>query len=311
MYTKVLVPLDGSSTAEVVLPYARFFAEALHLPVELLYAIDPDIVAIRSDPRYIPSGQSFEANLKDKNLIYLKKLEGLFSEPSKVTCSVELGKPEEVIVERARVHPGTLIAMATHGHGARRWLLGSVAEKVLHTASNHLLLVKGTTEKQAIEICLKTVIVPLDGSSLAEEVLPHISEMARQMDLGIVLLRAYALPMTYFTAPDYYTPVDRVLETVREESVRYLDGKAEELRGQGLRRVSSISLEGEGAEQIIELAQKTPHAFIAMCTHGRSGIGRLLLGSVTSRVVRHSGSPILIIRPSNGALTAATSGYTR
>ncbi len=297
MYTKILVPLDGSPTAEEVLPYARFFAEALHLPVELLHAIDPDIIEIYSSPRYVRSERSFEVNLRDKNLGYLKKLKNLFSEPSTVSCSVEVGRPEDVIIARAGAHPGTLIAMVTHGHsGVQRWLLGSVAEKVLQAAANHLLLVKQTKETETIGTPLETVIVPLDGSLLAEKVLPHVSEIARQMDLQIVLLRAYAIPMTYFTGRDYYRPIDQVLQAVKEEAESYLDGKAKDLRGERLRRVSSMSLEGDSAGQIIEVARRAPHAFIAMCTHGRSGIGRLVLGSVTSRVVRHSGNPVLVIR---------------
>lgn len=297
MYTTILVPLDGSPTAEAVLPYARFFAKALRLPVELLHAIDPDIVAIYSNPRYVRSEKSFEASLMDRNLGYLKKLENIFSEPSTVSCSVEVGTPEDVIITRAGAHPDTLIAMATHGHsGVQRWLLGNVAEKVLQTATNHLLLVRGTEETKTIETPLKTVIVPLDGSPLAEQVLPHVSGIAGQMDLEVVLIRVYAIPMTYFTAPDYYIPIDRVLEAVKKEVEQYLDGKVEELRREGLKRVSSTSVEGDSAEQIIEVAKRTPHNFIAMCTHGRSGIGRLVLGSVTSRVVRHSGNPVLVIR---------------
>ncbi len=297
MYTKMLVPLDGSPTAEVVLPYARFLAKALHLPVELLYAIDPDIIAAYSSPRYVYSEKSFEANLRDRNFGYLKKLESLFSEPSTVSCSVEIGRPEEVVIAKAGAHLGTLIAMATHGRsGVQRWLLGSVAEKVLQTATNHLLLVRGIEETKTIETALNTVIVALDGSPLAEKVLFHVSEMAKQMDLEIVLLRVYAIPMTYFTAPDYYIPVDRVLEAVKGEAEQYLDRKVEELRREGLNHVSSTSLEGDSAEQIIDIAKRKPHSFIAMCTHGRSGIGRVVLGSVTSRVVRHSGNPVLVIR---------------
>jgi nucleotide-binding universal stress UspA family protein len=68
------------------------------------------------------------------------------------------------------------------------------------------------------------------------------------------------------------------------------------VKGKGLENVSSVGNVGYGAEEIITLARKTPDNFIAMCTHGRSGIKRWVLGSVTERVVRHSGDPVLIIR---------------
>ncbi len=297
MYKRILVPLDGSPTAEVALPYARLFAEALHLPVELLHAIDPDIIAIYSSPRYVRAEKPFEANLKEKNLGYLKKHTNLFWQPLIVSCFVEIGRPLEVIIARAESTPGTLVVMATHGvSDVQRWFLGSVAEKVLQTSTNPLLLVKGTEDNRKLETAFKTVIVPLDGSPLAEKVIPDVSDIAKQMELEIVLVRVYEMPITYFTAPDYATPMDRAMEALKTEAEKYLDEKVENLLMGGLKNVSSTALEGDSAGQIIELAKRTPHSFVAMCTHGRSGIRRLALGSVTSRVVRYSGDPVLVIR---------------
>jgi nucleotide-binding universal stress UspA family protein len=72
-----------------------------------------------------------------------------------------------------------------------------------------------------------------------------------------------------------------------------------ELKAKGLENVSSVVEFGFPAEKIIELAQKIPDNFVAMCTHGRSGIKAWALGSVTERVVRHSGDPVLVIRASS------------
>lgn len=90
-------------------------------------------------------------------------------------CSVEVGRPAETIVDRTAADTGTLIAMTTHGRsGIKRWLLGSVAEKVLHAATRHLLLARATEEsKKAGEVSLKRLVVPLDGSRLGEMVMPH------------------------------------------------------------------------------------------------------------------------------------------
>jgi nucleotide-binding universal stress UspA family protein len=76
--------------------------------------------------------------------------------------------------------------------------------------------------------------------------------------------------------------------------------KVEQLRAEGLSHVSSVLIEGSGegaAAAIVELARKTDDNLVAMSTHGASGIGRWLIGSVTERVVRHSSSPVLVIRP--------------
>lgn len=304
MYTKILVPLDGSPVAEQVLPYARSIAKALAVPVELFRAVEPETVAVYSDPKEGRYVDVVEADLKTQSLDYLKKLETSLAKTSKSVSSVEIGNPAERIVARVAAQPGTLIAMATHGRsGIQRWLLGSVAEKVLQTATNHLLLVKATDKAKSIEdVLLKTVVVPLDGSSLAEKVLPHVSNLAKKMDLEILLVRVYALPIMGYTAEDYYTPnLDQLLEQAKEEARQYLEQKVTQLKGEGLRRVSSRFLEGDSARQIIDIARKTPDNLIAMCTHGRSGIGRLVLGSITNRVVRHSGDPVLIVRVSAGS----------
>jgi nucleotide-binding universal stress UspA family protein len=210
---------------------------------------------------------------------------------------VETGKAEEVLIEHAAAEKDTLIVMATHGRsGIQRWRLGSVADKVLHGATNHLLLVRATDEgKISGEAVLKTAVVPLDGSTLAEQVLPCVTDLANQLGLQIILTRAYALPPTI--SPDEYgTYTDELINQLEAEARQYLAAKVEGLKQKGIKNVSSVVDLGYGAEEIIKLARDTPENFIAMCTHGRSGIRRWVLGSVTERVVRHSGDPVLIIR---------------
>jgi nucleotide-binding universal stress UspA family protein len=90
----------------------------------------------------------------------------------------------------------------------------------------------------------------------------------------------------------------RLRERIREEVATYLDGKVQQLQADGVRRVSSIAIEGDAAGEIIDLARKTPNNLIAMSTHGRSGIQRWVLGSVAEKVIQHSGDPVLVVRPS-------------
>jgi nucleotide-binding universal stress UspA family protein len=302
MYTKILVPLDGSAIAEQVLPHACSLAGTLSLPVELLHAVDPQTIETFTDPRHGRYVDMVEADFKEKGLDYLKKFEDSFPKASKIVCSVEIGKPADVIVAKAAAQPATLITMSTHGRsGIQRWLLGSVAEKVLQMTTNHLLLVRGDKENKTVRSSLKTVVVPLDGSSLAEKALPCVREIAKKMDLEVLLLRVYAVPVMAFTGEDYYAPnLEMILQEAKDEAKRYLEQKVNQLKREGLQRVSSRLLEGEIANQIIDFARKTPDNLIAMCSHGRSGIGRLVLGSVTSRVVRYSGDPVLVVRASAG-----------
>jgi nucleotide-binding universal stress UspA family protein len=218
-----------------------------------------------------------------------------------VGCGVEQGQAGEVIIEKAATDKRTLIAMATRGRsGIHRWLMGSVAEKVLRGAANPLLLVRGDDEaKNNGKATLKSIVVPLDGSQLAETVLPPAIDLANRLSLEIVLTRAYQIPLSVaYTGADapYIPNYDALLNAVREEAGAYLEAKVNEVRGNGVKTVSSILMVGSGADEIIDLARGTPDNFIAMCTHGRSGVKRWALGSVTEKVVRHSGDPVLVVR---------------
>jgi nucleotide-binding universal stress UspA family protein len=299
MYNRILVALDGSQLSESVLPYACFLAKNLKIPVDLFRVVGPLVQKPTSTAERALS-DDVRADTGKTFVDYLNGVADSFPDPSTVNCIVGAGDPAEAIVDSAAAQAGTLIIMATHGRsGVGRWLLGSVAEKVLQMINNPLLLVRGTHAPKTIEAPFKTVVVPLDGSALAEKALPHVSDMATKLDLEIALLRVYALPLVYRDAQRYYPPYpDQLLENVKEEAEKYLEQKAAQLKKDGLGQVSCASLEGDSAEQIIDFASKAPGAFIAMSTHGRSGIARLVLGSVTGRVVRHSGNPVLVIRSS-------------
>jgi len=296
MYTRLLIPLDGSKVAEQVLPYARFLAKALTIPVELLGIVDPVPLADFAEVWERSDFDKLVAEETKGTAQYLDTTARSFP-GAEVRCSVEKGTPDEVIIAKAAADEKTLIVMATHGRsGIQRWLLGSIADKVLHGATNHLLLVRaseqGETDGEAI---LKTAVVPLDGSTLAEQALSCVEELAKRMQLEVVLMRAYALPPAV-SADEYGSYSEELIHQLEAEARDYLSEKLNELKLKGITHVSLVTDLGYGAQEIIELARKTPDNFIAMCTHGRSGFRRWLLGSVTERVVRHSGDPVLIVR---------------
>lgn len=297
MYTKILVALDGSQLSEGILPCARFFAKVLEIPMELLHVIDPETLL----PLVGGKGGRYEDVLTTEKKSagdYLRKLTTAFRDSPGVDCSVEVGKPAEILVDRAAAQAGTLIAMATHGRsGVKRWLLGSVAEKVLHAAASHLLLIRTAEQTKGSEtMLLQRIMVPLDGSELAETAIPQAVELARKMNFEIVLVRAYSLPTLVYGGEEYGADIAEVWEQLRKDAREYLDDKVRQLQKEGLGRISTALLEGDAAGKIIDLAHESPKSLIAMCTHGRTGVGRWVLGSVTDRVVRHSDDPVLVIR---------------
>jgi nucleotide-binding universal stress UspA family protein len=197
MYSKILVPLDGSNTAENVLPLARCFARSLQIPVELLGVVDIAEMARRhvaADPASMIRTLVDDATRRFGD--YLERVAKNFPIGS-VQCTVRRGNAAEAIIESAAAERQTLIAMATHGRsGLDRWLLGSVAEKVLRAASNPTLVVRAKEEKNLAwgMAALKSVLVPLDGSELAENVLPSVEELAKKLDLEVTLLGVYGVP---------------------------------------------------------------------------------------------------------------------
>jgi len=300
MFKKILASLDGSKTAENVLPFARLIARNLPIPVELLAVVDLDNMARNVHAAERLFRDSLVADEMHRMGEYLKGVTKNFPGDT-VNCRVERGAPAETIIETASTQRDTLIAMATHGRsGLNRWLLGSVAEKVIRGAANPLLLVRASESAPEWGMpALKSVIVPLDGSDIAEKVLAPVEELSKQLDLEVILLRIFGIPYGAYSAGDGFynsSQMEKFVFQLREEARAYLDEKSAVLRNHGVKRVSSVLREGRDADEIISFARQTPDNFIAMCTHGRSGVKRWVLGSVTETVVRHSGDPVLIIR---------------
>jgi len=299
MYSKILIPLDGSKTAEKVLPYARFLAGRFKVPVELLAVMDiAEIAAHMANEKARFLDTMIEDGVRHRTT-YLRGVATTFHDTD-VKCSVERGKAEDTIIEKGAADRAMLITMATHGRsGMNRFLLGSVAEKVLRGTVNPLLLVRATEEaKPDGEATLKSVIIPLDGSELAEDVIPMAAGLATKLGLEVVLFRSYHIPDNAYTGDDsnYRVNYDEMIAGVRDEANEYLAKQVAEVKKLGVEKASFVTKEGFAADEIIALGRKSPGGLIAMCSHGRSGVKRWVLGSVTETVVRHTGDPVLITR---------------
>lgn len=298
MYEAILVPLDGSKTAEKVLPYARYLAGKFKVPVELLAVVDVVEIASHMTSEKVHSLDTIIEDAVQHSTTYLRGVATTIA-GTNVRCSVEKGRAEDTIIEKAATDKTMLITMATHGRsGLNRFLLGSIAEKVLRGTVNPLLLIRAGDEKSQGEAMLKSIIVPLDGSELAEAVLPIVADMAKKLDLEIELFRTYHVPYNVYSGDEglYAVNYEELLAGLRDEAAEYLEKKAADLKRLGVAKVQCITKEGLAADEIISLGRKTPDNLIAMSSHGRSGVRRWVLGSVTELVVRHSGDPVLVIR---------------
>ena len=188
--------------------------------------------------------------------------------------------------------------MCTHGgSGLGRWIYGTVAEQVLHHSPVPVLLVYPTGEAQTMELesGRMTFLVPLDGSTFAEAALPHAVALARTFDGELLLLRALEPRSAVYTYPTV-VHVAGASDEVRGEAEAYLKAMVGRLRGEGI-SAERMMQEGWPANVITCQAAALESCTIIMATHGRSGVARLLLGSVALEVVRRSATPILLIRP--------------
>jgi nucleotide-binding universal stress UspA family protein len=282
MYERILVPTDGSPVSWQALPYAELVAKKFSSSLELLYCLDteeiPDDVA---------------ATVENELIKELQRVAGELPKNLKTECVVASGRPADVIVDRAATEPGNLIALCTHGnHGLNRWILGSVTTKVVQAARSPVLVVRARSEKARIDSPrIDKIVVPLDGSDLAEKALSHAVAIAKSFDAEVVLIRAYQTRL-----PGSSIRMYKVTEIVRDAAASYLERIAEQLRPQGLKNISCEVLHGRPAGEIIDYASKIPNSLITLSSHGRSGVGRWMLGSVTTAVIRHIEQPVLVTR---------------
>ena len=141
----------------------------------------------------------------------------------------------------------------------------------------------------------KKILVPLDGSELAEAVLPHAEALAKSEGAEIVLLRVAVTPdeSFFFRNPALAT---NIIKEVEEETEAYMKAEVEKLRDEGV-KVSGITRDGLVPDMILAVADETHADVIAMSTHGRTGVKRWLLGSVADKVVHHAHIPVMLIHP--------------
>jgi len=305
-YQRMLVPLDGSEPAERVLVYAKELAGRLDLEVSLLY------VCTKEEYQVLPMHRSYVERLAEQVKTQTAAVRASVGGPSKgkavqVNGRVSVGYPAEEILRYADENKIDLILMATHGRsGMKRWVLGSVADKVLRASKLPVLLVRSGTsgETPYDRWPRRRLVVPLDGSKVAESVLPHVEALARQKGPDgseVVLLQVSEPPELQ---SDY--PASMALtweEHVKEETARrkrgaeqYLATAEKRLKDAGL-NARSEALVGKPAQEIVDYCSKDGFSLIVMATHGRSGLSRWAFGSVAEKVLLGTGCPIIVVRP--------------
>lgn len=292
MYRTLLVPLDGSGFGERALPLAMTLSRRLGAELILMRAasaaVFPGVDATDAEVRAVDEARAYLVNLKAD----------LSGQGVSIDIAVPYGDPADEIRQEVDTRQVDLVVMSTHGRsGLGRWIYGSVGEKVLAASRVPILLVRPTGHVPAVDRdpAQSSILVPLDGSSLAEAALPHAEYLAERLGGKLVLLRVVEPAAPAFAYPGTVTPPLLDIEPDRAAQL-YLAVLAQRLCAAGM-PVQTVVRQGWAADVIAYGCTEDRPSMIVMATHGRSGVARVLLGSVALEVVRRSPLPVLLVRP--------------
>lgn len=296
-FQSILVPLDGSSLAEQAIPIALAIAERARSKVKLVLVHHP--LLMEPGPAYT----KVELAMQKADREYLRsvaaRLRGRLGRA--LSSAVLQGPTAQTLAKYIRELSTDLVVMTTHGRGGiqRAWL-GSVADQLIRSLEIPVLLVRaGQSDSAPSSVTLSEILLPLDGSPLAEAAIEPAAALARLWDAEISLVQIVQ-PVTLTTDPPlaFPTEIDDQLTAIRREAAQdYLRDVAERLREQGLRASGVAFLGGGVAETLLHLARPERVGLVAMATHGRGGVRRLVLGSVADKLVRAAEVPVLVVRP--------------
>lgn len=291
MYLSVLVPLDRSPFAEHALPWALTIARRAGARLDLvqvhtLYALDePGAAWCDFDADQDRRRRADEQLYLDGTAQWLHSVAPVPVSTALLAGSAVLPSTlADSIGERAQAGKNDLIVMATHARdGLERFLVGSVADELVRRGPGPLLLVPPDGKQPDLipEPRVERVVVPLDGSALAEQALEPGLDLAKLMEASCVLLRVI--------------PPQPHAKTAEEAEARaYLEATIRRLGDQPV-HVEGLTVAAQSVpEAILHVARPTD--LIALATHGRGGLRRLALGSVADKVIRGAATPVLVCR---------------
>jgi nucleotide-binding universal stress UspA family protein len=316
MYTRILVPLDGSPLAEAILPevveLARLHAaEVMLLRVALAHTF-PGADQTDAQVHAVEEADGYLADVERR----------LAAQRIRASRAVRYGHVAEEILDHVRSRGADLIAMSTHGRsGLPRWVLGSVAEAILRAAPVPVLLLRAALPAPATTLapadtaagmggetaapraqepelstpCLRHILCPVDFSQHSEKALAYAGALAQRFGADLTVLHVIYDPLDITCSHIPHPP----LEHLREEMVRDAEHVLQSRVGGTLRflpSVKTVVMAGRPYRQIIRCAREHHVDLIVMGTQGLSGLDRLIMGSTAERVVRMAPCPVVSIR---------------
>jgi len=313
MFRTILVPLDGSMFGEHALPLALDLARKSGATLHLTHVLLPLSSVFADAPPFVTG--AVEGQLLDQQRLseqnYLSETRQRLTEAgaANVETSLAEGDVPTAIRQKAAELGADLIVMSTHGYGpfARFWL-GSVADELVRGPRTAPLLLVHPAEGEAQldhPPPVKSVLLPLDGSHLAEQMIEPAATLAQAVGAEVLLLRVIK-PLLPPTVPvdgqsfghmvkELVDQTEELQEKIRKEALDYLTKVAEPLRRRCL--VVRTLVEAEETPTAAILRHTNDTDMVALATHGYRGLSRLFLGSVADKVVRGAHLPVMVWRP--------------
>lgn len=287
MFEKMVLLLDTSEPSEAVIPYAIHLASKMGSELDVVNVIEAEGYAERLAKAYLDKivEEIKDPGIKKKRSVILR------------------GKAADQILDYVERNKIDIIAAASHGHsGIRRWVIGSTIDKIIRGTKAPVLLVhskeKGSISRQVA--AFTHVLLPLDGSKAAEAALPITEFIANKTNVRVSLLRVVSPLVDQYAGPPEGYVVDytgKVMQALEEEAVDYLKQTAKLFEEKGI-LVSTTMIVGTPASETLKYIEKQKVDLVVMSTHGRTGFGRWILGSVADKVLHSVEIPLLLIRPS-------------
>jgi nucleotide-binding universal stress UspA family protein len=294
-FHSILVPLDGHPLAEQALPVGRQVARRCGATLHLV-TVQPPMSPLVLTSDVAAMAQEIEEDTAQAMRAYVERVAAMARCDDVTIASALLeGPPAECLAAYVRDHGIELVVMTTHGRGglSRIWL-GSVADRLLRTVDVPVLLLRARDIPQPVDY--RRVLVAVGERAELELIEPALTLGAVAGATSYVLVHVIEPPPPILPPVPVQAPL-LGLEWIRarhDAAMGYLAPLAERLSEHGLSVETRVMVGGPVAAEILELARTTGADLIAMGTHGRRGLERLVLGSVADKVVRGGDTPVLV-----------------
>ncbi len=312
MYRRIAVPLDGTISSQQAIPWALTIAHAADCPVDLIHVTLSSVTET-----HLYGVSLLNSNVDEVRKIAHRQLKSLADEITETGVPatpivLEGGEIRETLITQLRKSGTDLVVMATRDVGpVERLMLGSVTASVVRHVHSPVLVIRADDDRAVspnAARAIRHILVPLDGSAFGDAILPHVRRLASLLHSEVTLFAALQPVMTAAAmATDVGAPnviamrvgahddePGAAQSAARRES---LERAGEPLRASGLAVHTAVLVDDHPARAIVDYANSHGADAIAMTTHGRGALKRMVMGSVSLYVLRSSGLPMLISRP--------------